>query len=805
MMKKALIMLSASLLFACGGGGGSSSSLPPERPDGAMSGIAHDNILIGSDINVYSLGGELLGTGETDNQGRYSVDLNSVESQIVLVEATNGQYTEEFSGEVVELEEGDRLRAYVYYDQGGAVDLSVTLLSTISAGYAEYLMGLGVSASDAVSRANGSVSDMVGLDIEAVHPVDITDLKNARPSLDQQLKYSFITAAVSPLMAWVSEENDADIHIPFNSIMFAQTAYEDIRHDGRLDGQGTSGVLAFGTVPVNTEMYRNQLAINMLVMANNTNNATDIDAGDLLSFAEEYNSSNHPAFGAEQAPPAPLSAIAPNVTNFSWEAGETLAATVSLSFDVADRIGMDSVTLTINGTDFVAGDPDSPVFSVDTTPFADGLYSATIVAKSVTGGTTTLSRDLTIANAGISISDVRPQDGEYIRGSYPFSATVTDPIAVNDVLFTINSNIMYSPASLTSPVENIDTTETIITEGAHTFKVWAENQAGYTAEISNTFYLDNTNPVISWGLQNGTYIDSSFSISATISDNLKIKSVKLLLDGEVVEDNAEVDFSNVFSLSHTFTRSAMTEGQHTVAIEVEDMAGNTSQASRTFNVDNYAPTLNITTGAGVVSGSYVLSWSANDSVGIVSQKVYVNGSLYTTLNGSARSANINTSGSEGNKTISVQVFDASGKSASDSVSKNYQHIPVTYGSPTYGTKRFLTSGSFVGQQMETLTYNLSNVSGGERLTITSVSMTKKFGNGTSSFDSLVRAHTTYSNGVLVVAVPDECYAQYNRDDYHYSGTNASVSLTITDQYGLSRNLSVPLSGGTRYWGCYDND
>ena len=804
MMKQVSLLLTASVLAACGGGSGGSSSVPSKRPDGTLAGIAHDNVLVDSDISVFSLSGDLLGSGVTDEDGVYSVEIAEAESQIVLVVAENGRYTEEASGSVVALDTGDSLRAYVDYEQGGSVDLSVTLLSTISAGYAEYLMGLGVSASEAVSKANGSVSDMVGLDIESIKPVDITNPKNARPDLDNQLRYSFLTAAVSPLMAWVSAQNDRPAHEPFNSIMFAQTAYDDIRHDGRLDGQGTSGVLAFGTVPVDTEMYRNQLAINMLIMASHGNNASGMDANDLLEFAEKYNSSNHPAFGAEQAPPAPLSAIAPNVTNFSWEAGETLAATVSLSFDVADRIGMDSVTLTINGTDFVAGDPDSPVFSVDTTPFADGLYSATIVAKSVTGGTTTLSRDLTIANAGISISDVRPQDGEYIRGSYPFSATVTDPIAVNDVLFTINSNIMYSPASLTSPVEDIDTTETIITEGAHTFNVWAENQAGYTAEVSNTFYLDNTNPVMSWSLENGTYIGSSFPISATISDNLKIKSAKLLLDGEVVEDNAEVDFSNVFSLSHTFTRSAMTEGQHTVAIEVEDMAGNTSQASRTFNVDNYAPTLNITTGAGVVSGSYVLSWSANDSVGIVSQKVYVNGSLYTTLNGSARSANINTSGSEGNKTISVQVFDASGKSASDSVSKNYQHIPVNYGSPTYGTKRFLVSGS-AGQQMETLTYNLSNISGGERLTVNSVSVTRKFGNGASSFDSLVRSHTTYSNGVLVVAVPDECYGAYKRYDYSYSGTNASVSLTITDQYGLSRNFSVPLSSGTRYWGCYYDD
>ena len=104
-------------------------------------------------------------------------------------------------------------------------------------------------------------------------------------------------------MAWVSAQNDRPAHEPFNSIMFAQTAYDDIRHDGRLDGQGTGGVLAFGTVPVSTEMYRNQLAINMLIMAGHGNNASGMDANDLLEFAEKYNSSNHPAFGAEQAPP----------------------------------------------------------------------------------------------------------------------------------------------------------------------------------------------------------------------------------------------------------------------------------------------------------------------------------------------------------------------------------------------------------------------------------------------------------------------------------------------------------------------
>jgi hypothetical protein len=677
MMKKAIVMLSTSLLFACGGGAGSGSSLPPERPDGALSGIAHDNILVGADINVYALDGNLLGTGETDVQGRYSVDLDSVESQIVLVEATSGRYTEEFSGEVVELEEGDSLRAYVYYAQGGAVDLSVTLLSTISAGYAEYLMGLGVSASDAVSRANGSVSDMVGLDIESIHPVDVTDPSNAKPSLDQQLKYSFVTAAVSPLMAWVSDQNGAATHDPFNSIMFAQKAYDDIRHDGRLDGQGTSGVLAFGTVPVETDMYRNQLAINMLVMASNNNNATGIGAGDLLSFAEEYNSSNHPAFGAEQAPPAPLSAIAPNVTNFSWESGETVASSVTFSFDVADRIGMDSVTLTINGTEYVAGNPEAPEFLVDSTIFADGLYSVSVVARSVTGGTTTLSRDLTIANAGITITDVRPQDGEYIRGTYPFSATVTDPIAVNDVRFTVDSNLVYAPTDLNSPVEVIDTAARLVVEGPYTFNVWAENQAGYTADVTNTFYVDNTPPVVTWNLANGSYIAENFVISPAVSDNMALGAATLSIDGDAVLEIDEFETPSSYSFGYASSRSGFDEGEHSVSVTVADKAGAGASASRTFNVDKFYPTVNLLTNGGSFTESFTMSWNSNDTMGLSQHKVYLDNSLYATLDGSATNTGVTPSGSEGYRTIKVEAYDHSGKMTADSATVVFNHIPPT--------------------------------------------------------------------------------------------------------------------------------
>jgi len=682
-MKKIFALLATISLASCGGdgGGGSGGGIPSERPNGQVAGVAHDNILVNADINIYSLGKELLGSGTTNEEGIYNIQLESVESQIVLVEATNGRYIEEFSGKSVELKEGDSLRAYVYYEQAGNIDMSVTLLSTIAVGYSEYLMSLGVPNLDAVSQSNASISTMAGIDIEAITPVDITNVANANPSLNDQLKYSFITAAVSPLMAWVSKENNTPIHDrPFNSIHFAEKAYDDIRHDGKLDGQGTEGGLAFGVTPISTETYRS-LAVNMLIMANDDNNVTGIDAEDLLDFASQFNASNHPAFGAEQSPPAPLNSISPNVTNFSWSEGETIAATVTLSVDVVDQVGVDAVSLNIGGIDYVAANPDKPEFLVDTTSFVDGVYTAEITATSATTGITKVSRTVTIANAGIAVSDVHPQDGEYIRGNYSFSAVVTDPIEVVDVQFQIDDNIYYSQSTLDNPVQILNTTQVIVTETAHTFKVTAENQAGYTTSVTNTFYLDNTDPQISTSLNNDSYITDDYNFQATISDNLKVDDVVLYLDGSVVSDLSDSIFSNTYSLNYPMTVSEMDEGEHIIAVDVSDKAGNNTQLSRSFIIDNFAPELAITTlGGGATQSDYVISWESSDNLGLTGHKIYIDGIYKQALSASTQSISLNGEGNQGLKTVTVEAADVAGRISSDSTTYYFDYTSPTVAS-----------------------------------------------------------------------------------------------------------------------------
>src|SRR5690606_30187654 len=221
------------------------------------------------------------GTGRTDTNGKYSVEMDSVPSQPVRLVASYGTYKEEATNRIIELVEGDHLYGYVNYTQGGSITTSITIYTGIAAGYAEYLMGLGVPAQKAIDDANISVSQMIGVDIVNVTPVDITDADNAKSSLDNSLRYSFFTAASSPFTAWISRENGRPEHEFYNSIKFAALAYEDIAHDGFLNGQSAKGTVSMGVVAFDENTYRHALAQNMLIIADSPNNRSGMKPADL--------------------------------------------------------------------------------------------------------------------------------------------------------------------------------------------------------------------------------------------------------------------------------------------------------------------------------------------------------------------------------------------------------------------------------------------------------------------------------------------------------------------------------------------
>lgn len=673
MKRRFLFGALAIVLASCGGGGGDSP--PAQRPSGTLGGKAFDNVLINSDIDVYSLGGQLLGSGKTDTDGVYEVALSSVSSQPVRIVASYGTYKEEATNKTVELVEGDHLYGYVNYTQGGSIATSITLYTSMAAGYAEYLMGLGVPALTAIDNANASVSQMIGVDIVNVVPADITDADNARPSLDSTLRYSFFTAAASPFTAWVSRENGRPEHEYYNSIKFASLAYQDIKHDGLLDGIAATGTVSMGVVAFSPTTYRHLLALNMLIIANSPNNRTGMTPSDLYSAAQTLNNSNHVAFGTSDI--VELDAEKPIVANASWFAGETVAGdSVTLSVDVADTVGMSTAVFAIDGFEYLAPDPRSPEITFDSTIITDGIYPVVLTATNFAGGVQTFTRNITIANAGIAISDVHPANGESIRGTYLFRATVTDPIAVASVAFKLDTNTVYSPTDLNAPEQIIDTTAVLVTEGQHTFDIIATNQGGFQDTYSGNFIIDNTPPVIDWGLVDGSYLTGRFDFEATITDNLEIATANLLWDGNLKTNFVQGGKPTSLEAFFTINTVQEFEGEHSIAVEVMDAAGGITTEQRTVFLDWNPPVSNFITPSGeIILDDIELAWEASDTNGIAAQDIYFDGEHVITLGPDDRTYTLDPLGDNGVKNIALVVTDLAGKTSTSNLSVQDYHKP----------------------------------------------------------------------------------------------------------------------------------
>ncbi|MBQ7345355.1 MAG: hypothetical protein IJW45_04745, partial [Oscillospiraceae bacterium] len=118
----------------------------------------------------------------------------------------------------------------------------------------------------------------------------------------------------------------------------------------------------------------------------------------------------------------------------------------------------------------------------------------------------------------------------------------------------------------------VDTTK--LSDGEHTLKV---TNGTSTKEV--TFIVDNTAPAVDMGFSDGASLTGDITIAPTITEANGMRQLSVLLDGEPVET------------PYATTAYTLGEGQHTVTVSVEDLAGNSTTKESTFTVDDISMTL----------------------------------------------------------------------------------------------------------------------------------------------------------------------------------------------------------------------
>ncbi|MHA2428782.1 MAG: Ig-like domain-containing protein [Candidatus Hermodarchaeia archaeon] len=160
------------------------------------------------------------------------------------------------------------------------------------------------------------------------------------------------------------------------------------------------------------------------------------------------------------------------------------------------------------------------------------------------------------------ISNLKPPDQSWTNDSMPtISADCKDESGINvsSVMFEIDGSDMTSSAIVT--LNGITYTPLIeLSDGLHTIILKVEDSHGNRANVTWSFLVDSTPPTI-----------TDFNASSVI----------LKVDGEDVTSLALVSANGI----EYVPPSALSEGSHTVYLELRDICGNMANVTWTFKVD----------------------------------------------------------------------------------------------------------------------------------------------------------------------------------------------------------------------------
>ena len=345
------------------------SSLSGKVADGITSfnvkGTAVDGLIRDGEVTIYDFDGgkkgKVFGTSTTDDFGLFSTVIEGAkaEGQYLMACVEGGEYTEEATGQVITLEEGDSLCAIKLFDPAEGFDVVINPFSNLAVAKSLHSIAQNTPYLEAIDRANTSISTLYGFDILSTVPRDLTDPGQTGRAYDDSMKMGSSIAGISRYVLDRAGEVGVTGHSDeYSSIKFHQAAYKDILADGMLDGIGKSNDgqldvnLGMGNTLFTPQTYAKELAIATLEFARSDKNKTDLSAEAILNEQQRITSSTSPMFPplAEGEPVPSLDEVGP-VVNFNIAEGVFISGTVNLEAELSDFTGVQSLKLYVGGTE----------------------------------------------------------------------------------------------------------------------------------------------------------------------------------------------------------------------------------------------------------------------------------------------------------------------------------------------------------------------------------------------------------------------------------------------------------------------
>jgi len=296
--------------------------------------------------------------------------------------------------------------------------------------------------------------------------------------------------------------------------------------------------------------------------------------------------------------------------------------------------------------------------------YSDNPYVISVAATSSSDVVTSFSSYgpyIDFAAPGSGIYTTRVGDSFGSSSGTSFSA----PITSGAIALVFASDPTLSPDDVYNKLKNsaLDLGDS----GRDDKYGWGRINVG-DALVNTTPILDDVSPTITiTNPTNNADVTGTFSVSVDASDDVEVNRVELYINGILSQEDTTVPYT--FSVDDTILNS----GANQIEARAFDSSDNTASDQITVNIlvtDTTAPTITIInpTDGQTISGKTKITVLASDESGIDTVKIFVDGTLKTTLSGSTFDYTWNPKGiSGGTHTISSIATDNNGNSSQTSV------------------------------------------------------------------------------------------------------------------------------------------
>jgi hypothetical protein len=313
----------------------------------------------------------------------------------------------------------------------------------------------------------------------------------------------------------------------------------------------------------------------------------------------------------------------PVITHMVLDSGNEYTAQTSVMIQVSavDLGGSGLISMNITG-DIVSEYTGvfMPVQSVTLTP-VDGVKTITVtvtdgssnvsvpVSKTITLDGSAVTMNPIVAKYSTTSLETQITDNWWSDNQPYFSwGASTGPSGISGYSLAVNSE----------PNDTVDTTAeeyvysmTSLSEGTHTLKVKAQNNAGTWSTAETFVYkVDTIAPTLavafpannevygtsSWQTLSGTSSDSSSGIQS-VQISLQNSALKYFNGTEFVDGEQWIPVTGTTSWSYALALGDLADGNYTLKVKASDNSrkegglSNTTEITRTFTIDKVAPTI----------------------------------------------------------------------------------------------------------------------------------------------------------------------------------------------------------------------